>query len=241
LTTDPPEVNFALQSVGQLCEVAVELREALAQISEIRHRMAESEIFHGYRSLPVAFSGLLAFGGALLQPYLVDAPAQETGLYCILWTSIAALSIASAGLTMMLRDRFGGASQTREITMMALSQLMPSLAVGALITAIIVRIMPEAAALLPGLWQLLFSLGLFASCRLLPRATYGVALFYLASGAIALMLARGNWAFDPWVMSLPFGVGQLYAAGVLYWNLERTNEKEAGPGGPGGSFCVRRP
>ena len=36
--------------------------------------------------------------------------------------------------------------------------------------------------MLPGLWQILFSLGVFASCRLLPRATFGVAVFYLVAG-----------------------------------------------------------
>ena len=70
--------------------------------------------------------------------------------------------------------------------------------------------------MLPGLWQVLFSLGIFASCRLLPRATFGVAVFYLASGLTCLALARGEAAFSPWAMGLPFGVGQLLAAAVLY-------------------------
>ena len=70
--------------------------------------------------------------------------------------------------------------------------------------------------MLPGLWQILFSLGIFASCRLLPRATFGVAVFYLASGLTCLALARGDAAFSPWAMGFPFGVGQLLAAAVLY-------------------------
>ena len=36
-----------------------------------------------------------------------------------------------------------------------------------------------------------------------------------------LVLARGLSAFSPWAMGLTFGVGQLLAAAVLYWNLER--------------------
>ena len=74
--------------------------------------------------------------------------------------------------------------------------------------------------MLPGLWQILFSLGIFASCRLLPRAIFGVAVFYLASGLACLALARGELAFSPWAMGLPFGTGQLLAAAVLYRTLE---------------------
>ena len=36
-------------------------------------------------------------------------------------------------------------------------------------------------------------------------------------------LARGEHAFSPWVMGLPFGVGQLLAGAVLYWTLERND------------------
>ena len=42
----------------------MELREALSQISEIRQQMARSEVFRGLRSVPVAFSGLLAWAAA---------------------------------------------------------------------------------------------------------------------------------------------------------------------------------
>ena len=37
----------------------MELRDALAQIAEIRQHMARTEVFRGYRALPVAFSGVL--------------------------------------------------------------------------------------------------------------------------------------------------------------------------------------
>ena len=51
--------------------------------------------------------------------------------------------------------------------------------------------------MLPGLWQILFSLGVFASSRLLPRATSGVAVFYLLTGLTTLSVARGDLAFLP--------------------------------------------
>jgi len=203
----------------------MELREALSQIAEIRERLAESEIFRGYRSLPIAFSGVLAIIAALIQPFVVSDPRQEIQAYCILWFSVAGLSVAVAVVTMFLRDHFGGASQTREVTMLAMSLLAPALVAGSLITAIIVRNVPESGAMLPGLWQIILSLGLFASCRLLPPSSFAVAFFYLASGIIVLWLSPTEWALSPWVMGLPFAIGQFVAAGILYWHLERDHEE----------------
>ena len=77
--------------------------------------------------------------------------------------------------------------------------------------------------MLPGLWQIMYALGIFASCRLLPRPTFWVAVFYLATGLAVLALANGESALSPWSMGLPFGVGQVLAALVLYCTLEREN------------------
>jgi hypothetical protein len=47
-----------------------------------------------------------------------------------------------------------------------------------------------------------------------------VAIFYLVTGLLTLASGRGDLAFSPWAMGLPFGVGQFFAAGVLYRTLE---------------------
>ena len=39
---------------------AMDLHDALTQISEIRRQVARTEVFRGYRAVPVAFSGFLA-------------------------------------------------------------------------------------------------------------------------------------------------------------------------------------
>jgi hypothetical protein len=110
---------------------------------------------------------------------------------------------------------------TRELTWLALEQFCPSLVAGALLTIVLVRAAPESLWMLPGLWQVVYSLGIFASCRLLPRATFWVAAFYLVTGLTVLAVARGDAALAPWAMALPFGAGQLLAAAVLYSTLER--------------------
>jgi C4-dicarboxylate transporter len=51
----------------------MELHEALSQISEIRQQMARSEVFRGYRSMTVGFSGVLG----LLAAVFCFAPADR--------------------------------------------------------------------------------------------------------------------------------------------------------------------
>jgi len=69
--------------------------------------------------------------------------------------------------------------------------------------------------MLPGLWELVFSLGIFASCRFLPRPMFGVGLWYLVAGLACLPLESSHQALSPWAMGIPFGVGQLLVASVL--------------------------
>ncbi len=199
----------------------MELQEALSQIAEIRSRVAASQRFRGYRAVPVATSGVLALLAAAVQPLLLANPAETLVGYLALWVTTALLGASASASGILLRYRAGADSPlARELTRLAVSQFAPCIAAGALVTLVIVRHTPEVGWILPGIWQVLFSLGVFASCRLLPRAIVGVGIFYLLSGAFTLS-AGPDVAFSPWMMGIPFGVGQLSVAAILYWNLER--------------------
>jgi hypothetical protein len=204
----------------------MELREALVQIAEIRQTMARAEVFRGYRAGPVALSGLLAFGAAALQPLVAPEPTRQISAYLALWIGAAVLSAVAAGAGMIIAGAAASAWR-RRITWLAVEQFVPCLVAGGLVTAVLVRGEPAWLGLLPGLWQVLFSLGVFASCRLLPRATFAVAVFYLATGVTTLAMARGEAVLAPWAMGLPFGFGQLLAAAILYWTLERPDAETA--------------
>jgi hypothetical protein len=87
---------------------------------------------------------------------------------------------------------------------------------GTLLTVVLYRVDPEILWMLPGLWQIIFSLGFLASCRVLPRLMFAVGIWYLAAGLASLAFANGTQAFSPWAMALPFGLGQLMMAAVLF-------------------------
>lgn len=201
--------------------MATELHEALAQIAEIRHQMARTEVFRGYRALPVAFSGVLALTAALAQATWIPAPQERLAAYLTLWIGAAVVSAVAAVAGMVDRRRRSASAWSEAVTRLALEQFTPSVVAGGLITAVLVLRAPEELWMLPGLWQVLFSLGIFASCRLLPRPIWGVGVFYLVAGIVSLALAQGAAELSPWVMGLPFGLGQLLAAAILYWTLER--------------------
>ncbi len=201
----------------------MDLHDALSQISEIRHQMARTELFRGYRAAPVAASGVLALLAAVAQQFWISDPSRDVATYLTLWVGAAIVSTLMSGVAIAARRRVDQSSLNREVTRLALEQFAPCLLAGGLLTVVIARSRPDYLEMLPGLWQVLFSLGVFASCRLLPRATWAVAAFYLGTGLICLSL--GSSALSPWAMGVPFGIGQLFAASVLYWNLERGDDK----------------
>jgi hypothetical protein len=199
----------------------MELRDALVQIAEIRRQMAKSDVFRGYRSAPVAVSGLLAVSAAIIQPFLVADPAADFTSYLALWIGMALLSVAAVAVEMGVRMYWTHDWAYLEPTRLAVEQFVPPMIAGVLVTTVFVRQAPDSVALLPGLWQIFFSLGIFASARLLPRPIFAVAGLYLVTGIVMLIWAQDGMSLAPWCMGVPFAVGQLSAAAILYWTLER--------------------
>jgi hypothetical protein len=204
-----------------------ELHEALEQIAAIRQQMARTELFRGYRAAPVAFSGLLAVVAAVAQSLWLPAPGENLGAYLALWIGAAVLSATAAAAGMIDRRRRAASAWNREVTSLAIEQFAPSVLAGLAVTAVIATKLPELAGLLPGLWQIFFSLGIFASSRLLPAPIRLVAGWYLATGVACLAASRGVSPLSPWAMGVPFGLGQVAIAAILYWTLERRAGAEA--------------
>ena len=195
------------------------LRNAISQLSHIRSQMARSERLRGLRAVPVGVSGLMALAAAVLQPVLISEPKAQFALYLVLWVGVASLSAFTGFLEMTVRCRVSGSSLTRATTFLSLEQFLPSVVAGAVVTTVITVTAPDQVWMLPGLWQILFGLGVFSFARLLPRPILFVAGYYLMTGAVVLCL--GEAALHPWAMGLPFGAGQILTAGILYWTLER--------------------
>lgn len=199
----------------------MELNEALRQIDAIRSQVARTEVFRDYRAATVACSGVMAFVAAGVQPLLVRQPMGDLQSYLQLWIGVAAASVALVGSELTLRWLSTDSPLRRQQIARAVEQFAPCLVVGAGMTWAVVKFSSESAHLLPGLWAVVFSLGIFASIRQLPQSSLYAGIYYLAAGVACLALARDQYAFSPWTMAGTFGVGQLLTAAVLYFTLER--------------------
>ena len=158
-----------------------------------------------------------------MQSLTVQDPVQQINAYLGLWIGAAVISGMSAVLEMGVRARNATSPLTRELTLLAMEQFCPCLVAGALLTMVVVHSAPEIVWTLPGLWQVLYSLGIFASGRLLPRSMFGVAVFYLMSGLAMLVLMQGPGALQP------VGYGASLLRGATACRRRALSDPGAGP------------
>uniref|UniRef100_UPI0019530037 hypothetical protein n=1 Tax=Klebsiella pneumoniae TaxID=573 RepID=UPI0019530037 len=67
---------------------------------------------------------------------------------------------------------------------------------------------PEAFWMLPGLWLILVGLGIFSSLRSLPRSVALAGAWYVLAGLVVLVIQSASHGLSPWIMGLPFALGQ---------------------------------
>lgn len=192
-----------------------DLDRALADITAIRSQLARGTQFRGYGPVTVAATGLLALLAGALQAIFIPIPYAQPVAYLALWTGMAAFALILTTAEMVARSRREHGGLADEMLYGAVEQYIPAGVAGTLLTVVLYRYAMDSLPLLPGLWQIVFSLGVFASCRSLPRGMFAVGVWYLAAGLAALALSESA-PFSPLVMAVPFGIGQLMMAYVLY-------------------------
>jgi hypothetical protein len=201
-----------------------DLNRALGDISSIRRQMARSTEFRGYGPATLATTGVFAVAAAAAQTRWLPDPVNHLSTYLSIWISTAALSAALIGMQMFTRSRRMHSGMADEMIRMAVEQFLPSVGAGALITLVLVRFVPEAVWILPGLWQVIFSLGVFSSCRFLPRPMAAAGVWYLTTGLACIALADGR-ALSPWAMGIPYGAGQVLVAAILHFAAKEGSDE----------------
>jgi hypothetical protein len=202
-----------------------ELRQALDDISAIRSQVARGTQFRGYGPLSIAASGVLALLVAAAQSQWLPAAAHDFRLFLSVWITTAAVSVFLSALETISRVRKVHSGLAMEMIQAAAEQFLPCIVVGLLLTVVLLRIAPQDFWMLPGLWAVVFSLGVFASCRFLPRQMFGVGAWYLVAGLVCLLAASSHHVLSPWEMGISFGLGQLLVAAVLRYGFEESIEE----------------
>jgi hypothetical protein len=179
--------------------------------------MARGTEFRGYGPATLAATGVLAFLASGLQSHWVRDSGRDIGAYLMIWIVTAAVSVILIAIETIRRARRVHSGLARQMIHSAVDQFLPAIVAGLLLTVVLVRYQTQSLWMLPGLWQVIFSLGVFSSCQFLPRPMFAVGVWYLAAGITCLAVGGGAWALSPWAMGVPFGIGQLLVATVLHF------------------------
>ena len=193
-----------------------DLDKALADILEIRSHIAAGTAFRGYGPAAMAATGAIALITMLAQVVLIDDPTAEPVLFFSGWIAAALLSAVIVWIEMRARSHRHHSGLADAMIYQAVEQSLPAGAAGVLLGIMLWLYAPATLWMLPGLWQVLVSLGIFASARSLPRIVSLVGAWYFVSGFVVLVLGSQSQALSPCAMGLPFVIGQLLMAAVLH-------------------------
>ena len=202
----------------------VEVERALADLVEVRDRLASVQRFRGYSSRVAASMGVIALIGGGVQAAIVPHPSAIADVrpYLTIWLACLAAALALYyGNLLAWYARNNGRHARYQSRTVSLS-ILPALALGAVLSlAVYLQGVP---AMLPGIWYACYGLGLFASRTLLPKGVmYAAAMFGLIGAALLLM--PNQWlAMTWWVMAAGFAIGQFWIARLIALETETENQ-----------------
>jgi hypothetical protein len=203
-----------------------DLDKALADIIAIRSQLAAGTAFAGYGPAAVFATAGVALVTAILQYFLLDDPTHKPLAFFLGWALAALSSSAMILIEMVARSRRHHSGLADAMIHQAVEQFLPSAVAGVLLAVMLWKFAPETLWLLPGLWQVLVSLGVFASVRSLPRTVALAGAWYFVAGFTVLLLASQSHALSPWTMGLPFVIGQSLMASILYFASGESDAEE---------------
>jgi len=194
-----------------------DLDKALADILAIRDQIAIGTAFRGYGPAAVAATAGLAAVTTTLQLLLLDDANATPTKFVAGWFFTALTAAAVIGVEMRARSYRHHSGLADAMIYQAVEQMLPSGIAGFALAAVMLQFAPEGLWMLPGLWQLLMGLAVFASARSLPPTVRIGAAWYFVAGVAALMLASRTHALSPLLMGAPFVIGQSLMAAILYF------------------------
>lgn len=192
-----------------------ELDKALADLGDIRSRLAVGTTFQGFGPAVIAITGLMALvlGGA--QFFFTAYFSGSIEAYLVSWVLLAIACSVLIGAEMIARSRRLHGGLADAMLVQAIEHFLPAAAAGIVLTFVIYSFASDLLWTLPGLWQLVLSLGIFASARTLVRHVKLVAAWYFVCAFVVLVFSMEQATLSPWLMAVPFAAGQLLMALVL--------------------------
>ncbi len=192
-----------------------DLDRALVDIRSIRQRVAETSQFYGYGPLTLSSTAAFALLAGVVQARWIPEPGLHPGQYVGLWLTVACVSAALIATQMMTRANRLHSGMADEMVRLAVLQFLPAGIAGAVLPLLLLQVSHGVFWMLPGLWQIIFSLGVFASCRCMPRLMYLVGCWFLLTGLASITLGDPR-ALGAQVMSLAYATGMAQVAVIQF-------------------------
>jgi hypothetical protein len=193
-----------------------DVERALSQIADIHAQVTASSRFRGFAPQAMAFNAVLSFVVATAQTIWPQVLAQDPRRYVMVWAGVQAASVAVSSSEAISRSRWLHGDRADAMLGATLRLLLPFAAAGVVLATAVCMLAPDSAWMLPGLWQMLVALAGFAAAGSLPHGIRWAALWYFVCGAVVFGLGARSGELSPWMMGLPFAIGQVGTAWILH-------------------------
>jgi hypothetical protein len=188
----------------------MEVRDALDRLDRIHDQLTKGEVYRGFRVPAVALVGCVGLLAAVAQRWVV--PLGDATAFVGYWSAIGAAGVlvgfGAAVRSYLFREDDFERRRTRRV----MGQFLPCVLAGGMLTAALGRT-DGFVSLLPGVWAVVFGLGVVAVRPHLPPAVGLVGVAYVLAGG--LLLAWQPAELPGWCVGGVFGVGHLVTAFVL--------------------------
>ena len=165
-----------------------DLNQALVEIRTIRRQLAQNTEFHGYGPATLFATAIVALLAGAVQACWLTEPATHPAKYVALWLTTGAFCAALIATQTLTRANRLHSGMADEMIRMAVAQFLPAAIAGAILPFVLLHVTLSVFWMLPGLWQIIFSLGVFASCRCLPRPMLLAGAWFLLTGLACIAL-----------------------------------------------------
>lgn len=202
-----------------------DLNRALVEIRNIRRQVAQTTEFRGYGPSTLFATAMLALITGVAQAHWVPGPATHPAQYVALWLATGVFCAALIATQMFTRANRLHSGMADEMVRMAVAQFLPAAIAGAILPFVLLRVTQSVFWILPGLWQIIFSLGVFASCRCLPRPMLLVGIWFLLTGMVCLGFGDIR-SLAPVTMSGAYAAGMTLVAAIHYFSARKASIDE---------------
>jgi hypothetical protein len=202
-----------------------DLNRALVDIRSIRRQVAQTTEFRGYGPLTLTATAVVALLAGAAQSHWLPEPATHPGQYVAIWLTTGVFCAALIASQMVARADRIHAGMADEMVRMAVAQFLPAAITGAILPFVLLHGPPAVFWMLPGLWQIIFSLGVFASCRSLTRPMLLVGAWFMLTGVACLAMGDSR-ALAPIAMCLPYSAGMALVAAIHHLSAKKASTDE---------------